>query len=162
MKLIYNTITETLLPWPRIDDEPVIGLEPHLLEMTVIQEDEPTYDPVTEVLEQTQTIDTEAKTVTRGWNVVDLPPTLYSAEEWLNAQGVGGVRQPTLLYLRQSLAAASKTSPLLNALEQYLQTILGLYAADPSPRANWPLPPTTFEAAVTEGVAELSAEEETP
>jgi hypothetical protein len=162
MKLIYNTITETLLPWPRIDDEPVIGLEPHLLEMTVIQEDEPTYDPVTEVLEQTQTIDTEAKTVTRGWNVVDLSPTLYSAEEWLNAQGVGGVRQPTLLYLRQSLAAASKTSPLLNALEQYLQTILGLYAADPSPRANWPLPPTTFEAAVTEGVAELSAEEETP
>lgn len=80
MKLIYDTSTQALLPWPRIDDEPVIGLEPHLLEMTVVQEDEPTYDPTTEVLEQTQVIDTEAKTVTRGWNVVDLPPSVVSAE----------------------------------------------------------------------------------
>jgi hypothetical protein len=152
MKLIYDTINETLLSWPRIDDEPVVGLDAHLLEMTVVQEDEPTYDPATEVLEQTQTIDTEAKTVTRGWNVIDLPPTLYSAEEWLNAQGVGGARQPTLLYLRQSLAASSKESPLLNALEQYLQTILALFAMDSSPRSDWPLPPTTFEAAVQEAV----------
>lgn len=77
----------------------------------------------------------------------------YTAEEWLDAQGVGGARQPTLLYLRQSLAAASKESPLLNSLEQYLQTILALYAADPTPRADWPLPPTTFEAAVQQAVA---------
>jgi hypothetical protein len=156
MKRIYDTINETLLPWPRIDEQPVVGLEPHLLEMTVIQEDKPTYDPATEVLEQTQVIDTTAKTVTRSWNVIDLPPTLYSAEEWLNAQGVGGARQPTLLYLRQSLAAASKESPLLNALEQYLQTILALYATDSSPRADWPLPPTTFEAAVQQAVQQLS------
>lgn len=156
MKLIYDTINETLLPWPRIDDEPVIGLEPHLLEMTVVQEDEPSYDPETQTLEQTQSIDTEAKTVTRGWNVVDLPPKLYSAEEWLNAQGVGGARQPTLLYLRQSLAAASKASPLLNSLEQYLQTILALYATDPSPRADWPSPPTTFEAAVQQAMSVLN------
>ena len=156
MKLIYDTTNETLLPWPRIDDEPVVGLEPHLLEMTVIQEDEPTYDPATEGLEQTQIIDTEAKTVTRGWNAVDLPLTLYSAEEWLNTQGVGGARQPTLLYLRQSLAAASKESPLLNSLEQYLQMILAIYATDPSPRADWPSPPTTFEAAVQEAVGLIS------
>jgi len=161
MKLIYDTINQTLLPWPRIDDEPVIGLEPHLLEMTVIQEDEPTYDLATEVLEQTQVIDTTAKTVTRGWNVVDRPLTFYSAEEWLNAQGVGGARQPTLLYLRQSLAAASKESPLLNSLEQYLQMILGLYATDPSPRADWPLPPTTFEAAVQQSMQQLARNPET-
>jgi hypothetical protein len=156
MKLLYDTVNETVLAWPRIDDEPVVGLEPHLLEMTVVQEVEPIYDPATEVLEHTQTIDTEAKTVTRGWNVVDLPPTLYSAEEWLNAQGVGGARQPTLLYLRQSLAASSKQSPLLNALEQYLQTILALYATDPSPRSDWPLPPTTFEAAVQDVMTALN------
>lgn len=156
MKLIYDTITGTLLPWPRIDEEPVVGLESHLLEMTVIQEDEPSYDPETQTLEQTQDIDTEAKTVTRGWNVVALPPKLYSAEEWLNAQGIGGARQPTLLYLRQSLAAASKESPLLNSLEQYLQTILALYATDPNPRADWPLPPTTFEAAVQQSMEVLN------
>ena len=75
-----------------------------------------------------------------------------TAEEWLTEQGIGGNRQPTLLYLRQSLAASSKESPLLNALEQYLQTILALFAMDSSPRSDWPVPPTTFEAAVQEAV----------
>jgi hypothetical protein len=77
------------------------------------------------------------------------------AEEWLEFKGIGGNRQPTLLYLRQSLTAASKESPLLNSLEQYLQQILALYATDPSPRSDWPLPPTTFEAAVQEAVQQL-------
>jgi hypothetical protein len=80
-----------------------------------------------------------------------------TAEEWLNSQGVGGVRQPTLLYLRQSLTAASKESPLLNSLEAYLQTILSIYATDPNPRYDWPLPPTTFEAAVHEAVTQLNS-----
>jgi hypothetical protein len=71
MKLIYNTINETILPWPRIDAEPVVGLEPNLLEMTVIQENAPTYNADTQMLALTQTIDIEAKTVTRGWKVVE-------------------------------------------------------------------------------------------
>ena len=79
-----------------------------------------------------------------------------TAEEWLDAQGVGGTRQPTLLYLRQSLAAMSKVSPLLNSLEDYLQNILALYATDSTPRHTWPSPPTTFEAAVQEAVSQLS------
>jgi len=79
-----------------------------------------------------------------------------TAEEWLDAQGVGGTRQPTLLYLRQSLAAMSKVSPLLNSLEDYLQNILALYATDSTPRHTWPAPPTTFEAAVQEAVSQLS------
>lgn len=157
MKIIYDTTTETLLPWPRIDDEPVIGLEPHLLEMTVIHEDEPTYNPTTQTLEQTQTIDTEAKTVTRGWNVVDLPPKLYSAEEWLNAQGIGGARQPILLYLRQSLVAAGKSSNKLDLLESYLQNILALYAIDQSPRIEWPFVPVTFEETVQEALSILNS-----
>lgn len=79
-----------------------------------------------------------------------------TAEQWLDSQGIGGARQPTLLYLRQSLAAASKDSPLLDSLEQYLQQILAFYATDPSPRADWPLPPTTFEAAVQEAFTQLN------
>jgi hypothetical protein len=70
MKVLYDTISQTVLAWPRLDDEPVVGLEPHLLEMTVIQEDAPTYNSETQMLVLTQTIDIEAKTVTRGWNVV--------------------------------------------------------------------------------------------
>lgn len=81
---------------------------------------------------------------------------LLTAEEWLESQGIGGARQPTLLYLRQRLLAASKESPLLNSLEQYLQTILALYANDPSPRSDWPLPPTTFDAAVRESMQQLN------
>ena len=89
-------------------------------------------------------------------SLISPPPPAMVAEEWLESIGIGGSRQPTLLYLRQSLAAASKESPLLNSLEQYLQTILGLYATDPSPRADWPLPPTTFEAAVQQAVQQLN------
>lgn len=156
MKLIYDTNTAKLLPWPRTDDLPVVGLEPHLLEMDVVHQAQPLIDTATERLGKTETIDTDAKTVTYGWNVVALPPEVFSAEQWLDEQGVGGSRQPTLLYLKQSLMAAGKTSPLLNSLEQYLQTILALYVTDPAPRADWPLPPTSFEAAVQEAMQQLN------
>lgn len=81
----------------------------------------------------------------------------YTAEEWLNLQGIGANRQPTLLYLRQSLTSESKESPLLNSLESYLRLVLSMYATDPKPRKDWPLAPTTFDAAVQEAVSLLSS-----
>jgi hypothetical protein len=78
-----------------------------------------------------------------------------TAEEHLKSVGLGGERQPTLLYLRQSLAAAGQQSPELDAIEQYLQQILAIFAADPSPRNDWPQPPSTFEAAVQSAMQTL-------
>lgn len=80
-----------------------------------------------------------------------------TAEEWLSSNGIGGVRQPTLLYLRQALQAAGKNSLKLNQLEAYLQIILALYAQDPNPRVNWPPIPVTFEEAVKEAVETLQS-----
>jgi hypothetical protein len=83
----------------------------------------------------------------------ELPAT--TAEDHLKVVGIGGERQPTLLYLRQSLAAAGKQCEELDALEGYLQMILAMYAADQSPRNDWPVPSVSFEQAVSAAVADL-------
>lgn len=80
-----------------------------------------------------------------------------TAEEHLRSVGLAGDRQPTLLYLRQSLTAAGKTCAELDAVEAYLQQILTMFAADPSPRNDWPQPPITFEQAVQSAMAALNS-----
>jgi hypothetical protein len=152
MKALYNTQTNAIFPWPRIDEEPVVGLDAHLLEMTVVQEPQPAYDPATQRMEKTEIIDTAARTITRGWSVIAVPSPTYTAEEHLDAVGLGGNRQPTLLYLRQAGAVSAK----LDATEQYLNTVLAMFAADPSPRSDWPAAPHAFEVVVGEAVASLS------
>ena len=154
MKALYNTQTNAVLPWPRIDDEPVVGLAAHLLEMTVVQEPQPAYDPATQRLEKTEVIDTEARTVTRGWSVIAVLPPAMLAEEYLESVGLGGNRQPTLLYLRQAGAVSAK----LDATEAFLNQVLGMFAADPSPRSDWPAAPHAFEDVVGQAVASLNPE----
>jgi hypothetical protein len=80
-----------------------------------------------------------------------------TAEEHLRSVGLAGDRQPTLLYLRQSLTAAGKTCAELDAVEQYLQQILTMFAADPAPRNDWPNPSVTFEAAVQSAMNALNS-----
>jgi len=84
------------------------------------------------------------------WSV--LPAPTLTAEEHLESVGLGGNRQPTLLYLRQAGAVSAK----LDATEQYLNTILAMFAADPAPRSDWPAPAYTFEETVTQAVQSLS------
>jgi hypothetical protein len=88
-------------------------------------------------------------------SLIPTPPPTQTAEEHLKSVGLGGERQPTLLYLRQSLAAAGQQSPELDAIEQYLNQILAIFASDPSPRNDWPQPPITFEAAVQSAMQTL-------
>jgi hypothetical protein len=80
-----------------------------------------------------------------------------TAEEHLRSVGLAGDRQPTLLYLRQSLTAAGKTCTELDAVEQYLQQILAMFAANPAPRNDWPNPSVTFEAAVQSAMNALNS-----
>ena len=89
------------------------------------------------------------------WAIPPVP--LITAEDHLRSVGLAGDRQPTLLYLRQSLTAAGKTCPELDAIEAYLQQILGLYAADPAPRSDWPTPSLTFETAVQAAMQALNS-----
>jgi hypothetical protein len=92
--------------------------------------------------------------------VIPPPPVPYvplvTAEQHLASVGLAGDRQPTLLYLRLNLQSAGKTSPELDQLEAYLSGILSIFAADPSPRNDWPQPPITFEAAVQSAMQTLN------
>jgi hypothetical protein len=158
MKLLYNTETNAVLPWPRIDDEPVVGLAAHLLEMTVVQDDQPAFDPATERLEKTEVIDTEARTVTRGWSVVEVPVATYTAAEWVDQQGFAGNRSTTMLYLKLQLDAAQKTSPKLAAVQAWLDALIVAGVTQPEERrSDWPAAPYSFEEASGEALAILAA-----
>jgi len=156
MKILYNTQTQKLLPWPRIDDEPVVGLAAHLLEMTVVQEDQPAYDPATQRLEKTEAIDAEAQTVTRGWSVAEVPVATYTATEWVDQQGFSGNRTTTMLYLKLKLDGASKSSPKLTAVQAWLDGMIVAGVTAPDERRNdWPATPYTFEEASAEALSTL-------
>jgi hypothetical protein len=88
---------------------------------------------------------------------IPTPPPAVTAEEFLASVGLGGERQPTLLYLRQSLTAAGKTCAELDAVEAYLQQVLTMFAANPAPRNDWPNPSVTFEAAVQSAMNALNS-----
>jgi hypothetical protein len=75
-----------------------------------------------------------------------------TAEEHLESVGLGGNRQPTLLYLRQAGAVSAK----LDATEAFLNTVLAMFAQDPAPRSDWPSPSFTFEEVVAEAVSSLA------
>jgi hypothetical protein len=89
--------------------------------------------------------------------LIPTPPPSVTAEEHLRSVGLAGDRQPTLLYLRQSLTAAGKTCAELDAVEAYLQQILTMFAANPAPRNDWPNPSVTFEAAVQSAMNALNS-----
>lgn len=78
MKLLYNTTTHELVRYPRSDDAAVSGLSSEYLTMTVTRDDAPEFDPLTQRLAGTETIDTEARTVHYGWQVEALPPAVKS------------------------------------------------------------------------------------
>ena len=82
------------------------------------------------------------------------PAPTYTAEQWLDTQGLSLSRTPVFLYLRQSGAQ----SPKLDATEAYLNGILAQFAQDPSPRTaeQWGgAAPYSFEETVAEAVASL-------
>lgn len=75
-RILYDTTTATLRPYPRNDDGPVVGLDSRYLDLALLQEPAPPFDPQTQRLEPTETINIDAATVTRGWQVIELlPPT---------------------------------------------------------------------------------------
>ena len=102
-RLLYDLTSDTLTPYPRDDDGPVVGLDPRYAEMDVIQEAQLTYDPATQRLDPTEVIDLDARTVTRGWQLIELPPPpppspdyagFYSA--LLNSTVYGSVLQQSM------------------------------------------------------------------
>ena len=73
MRLLYNTLTERLQPYPRDDDEDVVGLSPEYLIMQVVNAAKPVFDETTEVLVPAQTVNTTTQTVNNGWTIAPKP-----------------------------------------------------------------------------------------
>lgn len=154
MKLIYNTQTEKIFPWPRIDDEPVVGLDPALIEMTVIEGEKPAYDPETQILVQSDVVDTEAKTVTRTWVASNIT---YTAEQW-TSRFLTSLQVVGLQRLEMALVAnGNALGPSMTAMKQWLESILLASSIDPSPRSDWPTPTSTYEDASREAAADLQS-----
>jgi hypothetical protein len=117
-------------------------------------------DPLPEAITALPLTDAEGEGLQNGtliWDaatrtLIATPPPAVTAEEHLDAVGLGGNRQPTLLYLRQAGAVSAK----LDATEAFLNTVLAMFAADPSPRSDWPSPSYTFEQVVAEAVSSLA------
>lgn len=149
MKLIYDTTTQALLPWPRIDDEPVVGLDPSLIEVTAIQEVEPVYNHKKQTLEKTQEIDIADKTAVLGWAIVDV---LYSADAWLSICGYTSIRLLTLTDVEFKLNAAGKTAPKLTAVRSWVDSVLMQFAANPTAQSGWTDQPYEFEETIQEAL----------
>ena len=157
MKLLYNTETNAVLPWPRIDDEPVVGLAAHLLEMTVVQEDKPEYDPATRRLEKTEVIDADARTVVRGWSVVEVPVATITAETAVS-QYFSAYQIAALQRLEMALLQAGKPlGPKMTACKEFLESVMLGWAMNPTPapQESFGQPQASFEEASAEAVGDL-------
>jgi len=157
MKSLYNTQTQKLLPWPRIDDEPVVGLAAHLLEMDVVQEGKPAYDPATQRLEKTEVIDTDSRTVTRGWNVVEVPAPTQTAEaavsQYFSAYQIAALQRLELALLQ----AGKPLGPAMTAAKDWLEAVMLGWALNPTPapQESFGVPQASFEEASAEAVQDL-------
>lgn len=74
MKILYNTITKSLQPYPRQDDQPVVGLASEYQVFSIVESPPPAYNNETHYLCPTETINVTSKTVTRGFEAVAKPP----------------------------------------------------------------------------------------
>ncbi len=96
---LYRISDESLLPYPRPDDQPVIGLDRNTYRVVeVVELPEPQYDPATEQLTPTQSIDwlADAPDATgkdgiayRSWNITPIePPSPPEPQaDWLGFAG---------------------------------------------------------------------------
>ena len=123
MKILFHIPTETLKPYPREDDEPVVGLDPEYDVFDLVQEPEPEFDAATHWIQGTETIDVLAKTVTRGWQINALP----DFKVWGNVQEFMAE-----FTMPEKAAIALSTDPTVAALRLELSTWLSeVHSNDP-------------------------------
>lgn len=122
MKLLFHTPTQTLKPYPRADDEPVVGLSAEYEVFDVIQEPQPSHDPATHTCTATEAIDAQSKTVTRGWTVEEMPPR---PKVWMNAQEFMAA-----FTMEEKASVALSSDPIIAALRLELSTWLSTVHVD--------------------------------
>ena len=74
MKILYDTETHSLKPYPRVDNEPVVGLDARYQVLELIEQEKPDHDPATHYLRRTEAIELDTLQVARGWEIVAHEP----------------------------------------------------------------------------------------
>ena len=75
-RILYNPSTNQFYPYPRLDDESVVGLDPSLYVLEVVEAAQPAFDPLVESIQPVETLDLETRTLNRSWEVVSQPQWL--------------------------------------------------------------------------------------
>jgi hypothetical protein len=70
--VLFDTETGLIRDYPRVDDDPVQGLDPRYAVLRVVREPVPEIVPGQQI-SQTRTVDLEAGEWRWGWSVVDIP-----------------------------------------------------------------------------------------
>jgi hypothetical protein len=82
--------------------------------------------------------------------------TKYTANQWVSLHFTN-IQLTALADLRVSLALSGKQlGPLMSSMRTWTSSILSSWALDPTPKADWPDPPCTYEDASVEAVRDLS------
>jgi hypothetical protein len=69
---IYHLLEEKVLPYPRADQEPIVGLADGLIVLNEVTQAPPDFDADTQRLGKTQVVDVVAKTLTHGWDIINI------------------------------------------------------------------------------------------
>jgi hypothetical protein len=73
-KLLYSQSTATIKPYPRNDDQPVVGLDLDYLVLNKLDTPPPTYDAETETVTSNYIVDVAALEYRQEWSIIPLPP----------------------------------------------------------------------------------------
>lgn len=113
-RILYNPDTESLINWPRVDDEDVVGLQPPVVMLWIEQQPEPEYDPAVYGLEATQDVDLGAGVLRREWGLVELPvaPPPPPVAHWVQFAGM----LATDPAVNQLVATAATVAPVLHLM----------------------------------------------
>jgi hypothetical protein len=84
-----------------------------------------------------------------NWQSVNsVTEKLFSAEEWLNAQGYSSIRLVTLLDLENKLKELNKSSQKLTDIRTWIDFILLSFIQNNEPKNDWQPAPHLFEDTV--------------
>lgn len=78
--ILYDIESGRIVDYPRDDDEPVVQLDPRYRVLRIVRQDKPVYDPATQGLRETRTVDLNVGEWQWGWEVVNLPPAAQRAD----------------------------------------------------------------------------------
>lgn len=117
MKILFHTPTQSLRPYPRQDNLPVVDLDPAYQIFDLLQYPQPEYDPKTHYLEATEAIEVAQTRVVRSWAIQELQ---LADPGWPNVQAF-----MTSFTMPEIAAVSLSTDPTIAALRLTLSTWLG-------------------------------------